>query len=103
MGLSAYLMKPVLNRLDRMERLMIIQGAQMQKTLEEFNKVLKDLDDATSAVAADLEALKDQLANQGLDPDAEAAVFAKLEMAAARLKGLAADPETPVPPAPLIG
>jgi predicted nucleic acid-binding Zn-ribbon protein len=99
MGLSAYLFKPILERLDRMEKKLIDQGAQMQKTLEEFLQVLKDLDEATTQVAADLEALKEQIANQGLTPEAEAEVFAKLEAAAARLKGLAADPETPVPSA----
>jgi len=58
------------------------------------DQALADLNDATNEVAAELEDLRDQLAG------ADAAVAQRITDAAARLRGLAADPENPVPPAP---
>jgi ABC-type transporter Mla subunit MlaD len=74
--------------------------------MADVDAALADLNDATNEVAGELDdfgtevaALKDQIA--ALDPDAAA----KLEQlasgvtaAASRLRGLAADPEQPVPP-----
>lgn len=57
---------------------------------------LADLDVATNEVAADLDDLKNQLST------ADAAVAARITAAADRLRGLAADPANPVPPAPAV-
>lgn len=63
-----------------------------------FEAALSKIDAATTDIASDLQALRDQIAGGGLSPEVEDAVLAKLDAAAARLEGIAADPADPVPP-----
>jgi hypothetical protein len=86
--LTPWSLAPVLTRLDQLEK----------KIMERFETVLSEIDTATTEIAAELTALRDQLAAGGLTPEQEAEVLTKLEAAATRLKGIAADPEAPVPP-----
>lgn len=53
---------------------------------------LADLDAATNEVADELDELRGELA------DSDSALAARISAAADRLRGLAADPEVPVPP-----
>ena len=55
---------------------------------------LADLDDATNAVADELDELRGEL------KDSDSALALRISAAADRLRGLAADPNEPVPPAP---
>lgn len=57
------------------------------------DQALADLDAATNEVAAELDDLKAQLSG------ADQAVADRITAAATRLRGLAADPDNPVPPA----
>lgn len=63
--------------------------------MSQLSDALVELDGATNAVAERLEALANQL--DALDLDAANEVRTH----AARLRELAADPDNPVPPAPL--
>lgn len=54
---------------------------------------LSDLNDATNEVAAELDAL------EALVAESDSSAAARIHKAADRLRGLAADPEAPVPPA----
>lgn len=58
------------------------------------DEALADLDDATNEVAGELEALAARV--EQLDGD----VAAQIRVRATRLRGLAADPENPVPDEP---
>lgn len=69
----------------------------MKRTAEDFAAVIKRIDDATTAEADRLKALKDQIAALGLDATTEESIFAQLDASAARLEGLGSDPENPVP------
>jgi hypothetical protein len=64
----------------------------MEARMAQIAAALAELDSATNEVAAELEALTAQVSN--LDADTAARITA----AATRLRGLAADPENPVPP-----
>lgn len=79
---APYVDTTVHNRLTRME-------AHMAKT----DQALADLDAATDEIAAELENLRDDVAQY--DADLAAKLGAKVE----RLKGLAKDPANPVPDA----
>lgn len=61
------------------------------------DQALADLDAATNEVADELDALKNQLS------EVDGTVADRITAAAARLRGLAADPDNPVPPAPAPG
>jgi uncharacterized coiled-coil protein SlyX len=58
---------------------------------------LADLDQATNEIADELDELRNQLT------ETDATVASQIGAAAARLRGLAADPENPVPTAPATG
>ena len=73
------------------------QGAQLMSLTSDLNAKMTALDEATDEIAADLEALRNQVAGGVTPADAEALV-ATLDMKIARLKELAKDPENPVPP-----
>lgn len=66
---------------------------QLELRMALTDQALADLNDATNEVAAELDDLRGQLS------DADAAVAQRISDAASRLRGLAADPENPVPPA----
>lgn len=70
---------------------------EIMATQLEFDAALGALDAATNDIAADIAALKAQIAGGGLTAEQEADVLAKLDAAAAKLTGLAADPANPVP------
>jgi hypothetical protein len=73
----------------------LLPRTRFARTLEVYmsltNDALVELDDATNEVAGELEALVAQVA--GMDGD----TAARINAAATRLRGLAADPENPVP------
>lgn len=71
----------------------------LEARMEAFDAALGRIDAATTAVAEEIRELKDQIAAGGLTPEQEADVLARLEAAAARLEGIGADPENPVPEA----
>lgn len=81
MGLFAFLFPHAEHRLTTLEYRMALTDA-----------ALADLDAATNAVADELDELRGDLADQ------DSAVALRISAAADRLRGLAADPETPVPP-----
>lgn len=93
-----------LNPLDMLQKVLDNQNSLTQKfesfmkrTAEDFAAVIKRIDDATTAEADRLKALKDQIAALGLDATTEESIFAQLDASAARLEGLGSDPENPVP------
>lgn len=70
--------------------------------IDDVNALLTKIDDETNAVAAEVTALKDQIANSGGISAADAdTVVAKLGAISDRLTGIGADPANPVPEAPL--
>jgi uncharacterized coiled-coil protein SlyX len=90
-GLFAGLMQHALqqHRINRaVNRRLTILEYRMALT----DQALADLDAATNEVAAELEDLRDLLTG------ADQAVADRITAAAGRLRGLAADPEQPVPP-----
>jgi hypothetical protein len=93
-----------LNPLDMLQKVLDNQNSLTQKfesfmkrTAEDFAAVIKRIDDATTAEADRLKALKDQIAALGLDATTEESIFTQLDAAAARLEGIGADPENPIP------
>lgn len=66
-------------------------------TLAQFEAALARIDAATTDIAADLQALKDQIAGAGLSSEVESEVLAKLEAAASKLEGIGGSVENPVP------
>jgi len=66
--------------------------------LADMNATLAKIDTATNDIAADITALK-ALIVPGMPQSDVDAVQAKLDAAAARLEGIAADTTNPVPPA----
>lgn len=66
----------------------------LEERMSATEDALRDLDQATNDVAAEVDELRAQVAN--FDQD----TAAKLGVVAERLRGLAADPSQPVPPAP---
>lgn len=93
-----------LNPLDILQKLLDNQhlltskiDSFMAKTAEDFAAVIKRIDDATTAEADRLKALKDQIAGLGLDATTEESIFSQLDAAAARLEGIGSDPADPVP------
>lgn len=67
----------------------------------EIQAVLDQVDTATNEVAADLQALRDQLAG-GVTADEATGIQARLTALADRLTVMGKDPENPAPPAPPI-
>ncbi|ALE77661.1 hypothetical protein WY02_03460 [Pseudonocardia sp. AL041005-10] len=65
----------------------------LEDRMSQIDAALAELNDATNEVAADLDALEAQVA------EIDSATAGKIRAAADRLRGLAADPEQPVPPA----
>lgn len=80
-----------------LRRLIKSQGDAIMATQAEFGAVLTRIDTATNEVAADLQALRDQIAGAGMSAEDEAAILAGLDAAASRLEGIGRDPENPVP------
>lgn len=76
------------------------QNFTIMAQLSDFEAALTKIDAATTNIAEDLQALRDQIAGGGLSPELEAEVLGKLEAAAAKLEGIAADPADPVPAPP---
>lgn len=69
--------------------------------IDDVNTLLTKIDDETNAVAAEVTALKDQIANSGGLSAADAdGVVARLGAISDRLTGIGADPSNPVPEAP---
>lgn len=66
-------------------------------TIEDFSAVLARIDTATNQIAADLKALKDQIAGAGLSAAVEADVLAQLD---AKAKALEAIGKSTAPPTP---
>lgn len=57
--------------------------------INEFKTALAEANEATNEIAADIEALKQQIENGGLSSLDEADVLAQLQAHASRLKGIA--------------
>ena len=83
---------PHLANIDRHVQAVEEMVTELGAKVAAVDDALAQLDEATNDVAADLEALKVQVA--GFDSD----TAAKIQAAADRLRALAADPENPVPP-----
>ena len=72
--------------------------------IDDVNVLLTKIDTETNEVAAEVAALRDQITNNGGISAADAdAVVAKLGAISDRLTGIGADPENPVPAAPVVG
>lgn len=65
----------------------------LEDRMSQIDAALTELNDATNEVAADLDALEAKVA------EIDSATAGKIRAAADRLRGLAADPAQPVPPA----
>lgn len=61
-------------------------------TLADFEAKFAELDAATTAIATDLQSLRDQIVNGGLSADVETSVLATLDTKIAALKALASTP-----------
>ncbi len=70
---------------------------QLMSAAADISKVLNDIDTATNDVAAKIQALLDRLAAGSLTPAELENILAMGAVEVARLKGLAADPNNPVP------
>ena len=86
--------KEVLDRIQEIKELI-----QMVKT--EFLAAVAEIDAETTRLADYIQTLVDRLASGGMSSEDEAAVFAALQSATTRLKGVAANPDAPVPPGDL--
>lgn len=74
------------------------QNVTIMATEEQFNALLTRIDNATTATAAELRDLKDQLLNQGLPKEVEDRIAARLEAAAVKLEAVGKeDPEESQP------
>jgi len=67
---------------------LVTQGELLMATMQDFQDQLLGLKTATADIAADLQALKDQLVNAGLDKATEDSVLAELSQAVAALKAV---------------
>lgn len=78
-----------------------VKGNVMDLELK-FREALTAIDAETTRIAGELEALKEQLAGQGLPEAKEQEILATLQATAERLKGVGKtpepEPETPVTP-----
>lgn len=63
---------------------------------EEFNAVIKRIDEATNAIADEIKALKDQISG-GLSADEAGPILATLDSLAGKLETIGHDPNNPVP------
>lgn len=66
-------------------------------TIQEFNAVMKAIDDETNRIAAKVTDLLQQVASGGLTATEEAALLETAQAELAKLQGIAADPTNPVP------
>jgi hypothetical protein len=76
----------------------IKQNTKMAATVEQFESALDRIDTATTNIANQLRALKDQIANQGLPAELETRVLTRLETSANQLEAVGQSVENPVPP-----
>jgi hypothetical protein len=90
-GVLAELLRHVLAQ-HRINRAVNRRLSQLEFRMALTDEALADLDAATNEVAAELEELRDLLSG------ADQALAGRITAAATRLRGLAADPENPVPP-----
>lgn len=67
--------------------------------VDDLQKALQAVDDATTQVANEIKSLTDQLKNQSLSESERAAVFARFDKLTADLTAMGKPPQ-PVPPAP---
>ncbi len=96
-----WLVVTLLETMDRKLDQLLTQGRHVMTKIDDVNALLTKIDDETNAVAAEVTALKDQIANSGGISAADAdSVVAKLGAISDRLTGIAADPSNPVPAAP---
>lgn len=72
-------------------------------TIEQFETALARIDTATTNIADELRALKEQIAGQGLSAEVEANVLARLEAKAQQLEDMSQTVENPVPEVPPNG
>ncbi len=91
----------LLEVMDRKLDQLLNIGRRIMAKIDDVNELLTKIDDETNQVAAEIQQLKDQIANSGGISAADAdAVVAKLGALQTRLQGLAADPNNPVPAPP---
>lgn len=81
----------ILSKLNAIETL-------VRQSMDEFRAALAAIDAETTRVADGIAALLERLANGGLTPAEEAEVKAGLDAHLNRLRGIAVDPENPIPP-----
>lgn len=93
MGAFAEVLRHVLQQ-QRINRVVHRRLSNLEYRMALTDQALADLDAATNEVAAELDELRDLVAGN------DAAVADRISAAATRLRGLAADPENPVPELP---
>lgn len=71
----------------------------MATTKAQFDAVLAEIDTETTRIATRVQELLDQIKGGGMSETDEDAAFAEATRLVGRLKGIAVDPENPVPPA----
>jgi hypothetical protein len=69
---------------------------ELEKRMGKTDDALRDLDVATNEVAAEIDELRASIANY------DSATAERLDAVSARLRGLASDPENPVPDEPEV-
>ena len=93
MGAVFELLKSYVAQQHRINRVVNRRISHLEYRMALSDAALADLDAATNEVAAELDQLRGELTG------ADQAVADRISAAANRLRGLAADPENPVPPA----
>lgn len=86
-------------KLDELIEAVAKLGVQLMAISQQMKDVLDAIDNETTTIAAELQALRDQIA-AGMTADEAASVQARLTAISDRLTGVAADPNNPVPAPP---
>lgn len=70
----------------------------VRRSMEEFTALLEQIDTETTRIADGIAALLERLNQGGLTPEQEATVKAGIDAHLVRLRGIAVDPQNPIPP-----
>lgn len=87
---------------ERLNRILYVLQEQVMPGIQDFNTLLQEMNTVTNTIAANIQALLDQLAAGGMNAADEEAVRAKLSEQVDALKAVAANSANPIPPVPPV-